>query len=58
MDRQRKGMAWVTPVKCVGCGEKWLDCELSLVPDDRHGWPVTQPCPKCGRLGMMKEVAS
>ena len=53
-----KDVAWVRAVRCVGCGGEGLHIELSLVEDDRHGWPVTQPCPWCGRLGMIKEVAS
>jgi len=56
--RPPKDRVWVTPLRCVGCGELWTHIELSLVEDEPHGWPLTQPCPKCGRLGMMKEEAS
>jgi len=45
-------------MECVGCGESWMHVELSLVEDEPYGWPIAEPCPKCGRLGMMRKVAS
>jgi hypothetical protein len=59
MERQPRGQSWVTPLRCVGCGEKWTHIELSeFDDDDQQGWPVMQPCPRCGRLGTMQKVES
>jgi len=55
---QPKDRVWVTAMECVGCGESWMHVELSLVEDEPYGWPLAEPCPKCGRLGMMRKVAS